>query len=245
MPYQRISGLVALGLALLSCTSVVERYITQPPPEVHIQTEAVFKLLAVDKNRVELGTSSAVGINIKEEGDHFILTCLTAKHAIENDQVTDIDLYIAIPSTYDSISTNRFSEMYKVNSIDKNIIFDLALIKINIPRSVPIVEISLEPLVMAQEVICVGIPLGMGIMITEGFLSHFDIYDTTYMVSANTLYGTSGGALFDKKTGKLIGINVGIIKINMPHLSLNQAINYMNVVIMLNSVKSWLLEKGI
>lgn len=96
---------------------------------------------------------------------------------------------------------------------------DLALIKLTVPDRFDehcIPYVSLDQVAVGQECVAIGNTLGGGISVTTGIVSKFDDFGayTAIRTSAPISPGNSGGALFRRKDGVLIGITTSGIDKN-------------------------------
>jgi len=94
---------------------------------------------------------------------------------------------------------------------------DLAVIKITSDTLIGDYTIpteSLENIEVGQECVAIGNSLGMGISVTTGIVSRFDEAGSFVAIrtSAPISPGNSGGGLFRRKDGKLIGVTTAAAK---------------------------------
>lgn len=94
---------------------------------------------------------------------------------------------------------------------------DLAVIKITSDTLIGDYTIpteSLENIEVGQECVAIGNSLGMGISVTTGIISRFDEAGSFIAIrtSAPISPGNSGGGLFRRKDGKLIGVTTAVAK---------------------------------
>lgn len=241
MSYWRNSGLVALGLALLSCTTIVERHfieVVKPPLEVQIKTDAVYKI------DTDSHTASAVGVKlIKISDTQYELTVLSAKHVYRTELTEEYRLQVL--KHEDGVESTWVKSTYPISSMDVNPVMDIMLFRVYVDEPLPVLNINISPLKEAQEVFCVGYPLAIGKFITKGYISCFDPVDNEHWLTANVMPGTSGGAIIDSKTGDLIGICCSIMKYTEPPNVGPANITYMAGAVMLVTAKQWLIERGL
>lgn len=139
------------------------------------------------------GTSQGSGVIISEDG--YIIT---NNHVIENSSSVEVVL-----SANETISAEIIGADSKT---------DLAIIKID-KEDLPYATLAdSSQLVIGQEVIAIGNPLGLGISVSNGIISALqkevyinNVYMDLIQTNAAVNEGNSGGGLFDLN-GNLIGI---------------------------------------
>ena len=99
-------------------------------------------------------------------------------------------------------------------------LMDLAVIKVNVPRPLPTLEFAdSDKLQVADPVIAVGNPLGVGTSVSTGVVSGLDRdlmrspFDDFIQTDATINPGNSGGPLLDCD-GKVIGIDTALLSNN-------------------------------
>ncbi len=138
------------------------------------------------------GISSGSGCIIHKNG-----TILTSSHVIEDAQkievkTSDDKIYVA----------NVLSVMGKNN--------DLALLKINSEKSLPIVALgNSENVKTGQKVLAIGNPFGFNGTLTTGIISRIDYKRNKFQTDAAINPGSSGGAIVNLN-GEVIGISQSI-----------------------------------
>lgn len=91
-----------------------------------------------------------------------------------------------------------------------------------------------------SEIVTVGCPLGYAPMLTRGEVSATDkLFDEQrfWMINAPTIFGNSGGGVFDSKTGILLGV---LIRIAAYKNVIDVAVPHLGIVTPLDQVASWL-----
>ncbi|MGB9668094.1 MAG: DegQ family serine endoprotease [Thermosulfidibacteraceae bacterium] len=143
----------------------------------------------------------------KSLGSGFIISpdgyIVTNNHVIE--KATEIKVILIDGSEYDA----------KLIGADKNT--DVALIKINPDKKLPIVELGdSDKLKIGEWVIAIGNPFGLSYTVTAGIVSgkgrflNEGPYDNFIQTDAAINPGNSGGPLVNME-GKVVGINTAII----------------------------------
>jgi len=157
--------------------------------------DTVVKISVKTYDRYDRLISTGTGSGVIIDSDGYIIT---NKHVVEGATV----VYVEVPNkgTFDAALVGW----------DKS--SDVALIKINASGLPAAVLGHSGSLVVGQEVIAVGYPLGSGMTVTNGIISALDRQVTIDGISMSLLQtnaainpGNSGGALFDR-AGQLIGI---------------------------------------
>jgi serine protease Do len=99
-------------------------------------------------------------------------------------------------------------------------LMDLAVIKVNVPRPLPTLEFAdSDKVAVADPVIAVGNPLGVGTSVSTGVVSGLDRdlmkspFDDFIQTDATINPGNSGGPLLDCE-GKVIGIDTALLSNN-------------------------------
>ena len=136
---------------------------------------------------------------LREDGFVFIVT---------NRHVVDVPQ--AATEVKRTIILNQKEMPYEVFAYAKNNL-DLAMLRLPDPdgKATSIISFSTtDELTVGQDCIAIGNTLGAGISVTTGIISRFDDMGnyTAIRTSAPISPGNSGGALFRRKDGKLIGI---------------------------------------
>ena len=138
----------------------------------------------------------------------LILTTPTGSYIVTNRHV--VDAPAGARNVVRSVLLGSKKLPYEVDSFGKNGV-DLAYLKVADPRSDPA---QLTPYAMmgdvhvGEECVAIGNALGAGISVTTGIVSRFDEYEGTKLIrtSAPISPGNSGGGLFRRRDGRLIGI---------------------------------------
>jgi serine protease Do len=123
---------------------------------------------------------------------------VTNRHVIEN-------AYEIIVTLQDGTTTNA-------RLLGKGLSFDLAVLKIDVGRSLPAIVVgNSDDVHVGDRVLAIGNPLGLQGTVTSGIVSalHRDLngpYDEFIQTDAAINHGNSGGPLFNTR-GEVIGIN--------------------------------------
>lgn len=167
---------------------------------------------------------------------------LTAFHVIKDNLATksspeqpiDIDFY----------KNGQKSQSARARIVETEIQQDLALLRVT-------TEIIATPALLAQaqtiqatnmfsKVLTIGCPLGYSPMPTHGEITSttktFDDQDF-WMINAPTIFGNSGGGVFDEKSGALLGV---LIRIAAYKNVIDVAVPHLGIVTPLDEVKAWL-----
>jgi serine protease Do len=140
-------------------------------------------------------------------GSGFIINStgfiVTNNHVVEG--ATEIKVTLATQEEFDATLVGRDPKT------------DLALIKVNSPKSLPTVPFgSSDTLEVGEWVLAIGNPFGLGHTVTSGIVSAkgriigAGPYDDFIQTDASINPGNSGGPLFNMR-GQVIGINTAII----------------------------------
>jgi serine protease Do len=123
---------------------------------------------------------------------------VTNRHVIEN--------------AYEIIVTLQDGTTANARLLGKGLSFDLAVLKIDVGRSLPAITVgNSDDVHVGDRVLAIGNPLGLQGTVTSGIVSalHRDLngpYDEFIQTDAAINHGNSGGPLFNTR-GEVIGIN--------------------------------------
>lgn len=197
-------------LLVAACAAKVE--IKEDLPSVINNSNSVYRVSAEDSVGNGLLTGSAVAYRQDKLGDTYKIYFLTAKH------ITDVPLpgvkffiqfnFIGRFRSYETKDELGKIECTPERSSDN---YDVSILSCISSIPIEIVQVSTSKIIPFTEVYCVGFPLGRGIHITEGVTSYSD--NGGMASSAPVCPGFSGGPVFDKHSGKLIGIITAVAAI--------------------------------
>lgn len=180
---------------------------TQPQADVIVKQvpyKSVFLLEAGDPLHNYSTSSSAVAIKttkIEAGWETIFLTCV---HSVKvGAQV--LELYIVGNNTADFPRTNN-NLKYRASVVALHPTRDLAIISCVMDEKVVVATPVSDNIELGQEVYSVGYPMGANLSITTGFITDLRVEQDRYVSTAPSFFGNSGGAIFDKETGNLIGI---------------------------------------
>jgi len=143
------------------------------------------------------------GVIIDARG--YILTCY---HLIKD--------YTAINITVFSSTSVR--QIYKANIVDVDIANDLAILKIESDRPLPVAKLANSDMVKVTDtILAIGSPFGFEHTVTEGIISDNKrsivigntVYEDMFQTDAAVNRGSAGGALINGE-GEVVGINTAI-----------------------------------
>jgi len=152
---------------------------------------------ALQTNEETLGS----GIIIDARG--YVLTCY---HLIKD---------------YPNVNVTVFSsvrQIYKANVVDVDITNDLAILKIESDRPLPVAKLANSDLVkITDTVLAIGSPFGFEHTVTEGIISdnkrslaiNSTVYENLFQTDAAINRGSAGGALINGE-GRVVGVNTAI-----------------------------------
>jgi len=188
---------------LLSCQLTTE---VVPNTVSGIKVDSVFKIW-VSKDGLSGYNGSAVAYKIIPRQDmKYELYLLTACHTVSFE---DVNTYKIISTMDLGLSVLELgSPSYDFVVVSKNPDLDVSVIKAVVPRYFPVSELYTGSLRTGQRVAAVGYPINLGTVITDGYVCFAHL--NTVAVSCNAFFGSSGGAVFDTSSGKIMGILVSI-----------------------------------
>lgn len=221
---------------LLSCQPTTEGVVHTTP--AGIKVESVFKIW-VSKDGLGGGYGSAVAYKINHRDDmKYDLYLLTAAH----------NLSLADANTFKIVSTLEYGlgtvsgDLYDFETVSKNTDLDVCVIKSVVPRYFRVSELDTEPPATGQQVAAIGYPLGLGITITDGYVCFTDFKHLA--VSCDAFFGSSGGGVFNPRSGKLIGILVSIVSYRNATGGIN-LVHFISYVTPVDLIKQWMDKEGL
>ncbi|MDF1660908.1 MAG: trypsin-like peptidase domain-containing protein [Planctomycetota bacterium] len=167
---------------------------------------------------------------------------LTAFHVIKDNLATKTNP--EQPIDIDFYKDGQKAQSAQARIVETEIQQDLALLRVT-------TEIIAVPALLAQpqtilatnmfsKVLTIGCPLGYSPMPTHGEITSttktFDEQDF-WMINAPTIFGNSGGGVFDEKSGALLGV---LIRIAAYKNVIDVAVPHLGIVTPLDAIKTWL-----
>ena len=146
-----------------------------------------------------------LGSGIIVDARGYILTCYHLTKDYPNVSVT-------------VFSSGSFHQVYKANVIDVDIANDLAVLKIESDRPLPVAKLANSDMVkITDTAFAIGSPFGFEHTVTEGIISDNKrsivigdtVYNDIYQTDAAVNRGNAGGALINAE-GEVVGVNIAI-----------------------------------
>lgn len=216
-----------LVLAAISCKSVIPHFppLTDTVVKVCVETEAFSS------------SGSAVLVDSKKVESGYQLSFLTAKHNIRDVKIENL--------------TIQFFSFSDVPDFTLPVIratshpgLDLAVLVVLSDIYHTPAQRATGPIIPLSEVFSVGYPLGIGMMVTSGFIC-IDFKqgsNPSWICSAPLFLGNSGGGVFDRASNKLIGISIQMLTGDG---TLSSAVPHLHVLVPATHFNGWLRELGI
>jgi len=122
---------------------------------------------------------------------------------------------------YSNVSVTVFSSVrriYKANVVDVDIANDIAILKIESDRPLPVAKLANSDFVkITDTVLAIGSPFGFEHTVTEGIISdnkrslviNSTVYEDLFQTDAAVNRGSAGGALINGE-GQVVGVNTAI-----------------------------------
>lgn len=158
----------------------------------------------------DMPSTAALQINEETLGSGIIIDArgyvLTCYHLIKD---------------YPNVNVTVFSsirQIYKADVVDIDIANDLAVLKIESDRPLPVAKLANSDLVkITDTVLAIGSPFGFEHTVTEGIISdnkrslviNSTVYEDLFQTDAAVNRGSAGGALINGE-GEVVGINTAI-----------------------------------
>lgn len=222
------------------------------------QHQALSKLKALWDMQApfELALPSSVRVNARSEvGSGVVLFSgrrqakgpietyvLTAYHVIKDNLASGHDK--AEPVQIDFYSKGRKSQTLLARIVELEAQRDLALLQVHKEVLVPAANLAsaedLRSRTVLSRVLTVGCPLGYAPMPTLGQItSKNKTFDdqSFWMINASTIFGNSGGGVYDGETGRLLGV---LIRIAAYKNVIDVAVPHLGIVTPLSGVREWL-----
>lgn len=236
MSLSKYSGLVALGLALLSCNVVQDTLIVSVKP-TNINFDGVYKIDS------QINTGSAVAVKcVKIDATSYEVILISARHVVkepENILIPQLEYNLVVYQTSDGLDTTIEDFRAPILYREYNPVFDIVLLKVIVPHEIPIRKISASRPKTGDEVFSIGYPFNEGKFISSGYISNYDQKRNKYWFTATSSFGQSGGAILDKKTNCVIGILTDLYGTE------SELHEFMVAGIPFYMISDWLKERGL
>ena len=143
------------------------------------------------------------GVIIDARG--YILTCY---HLVKDYSAVNVTVF----------SSTSIRQVYKANIVDIDIANDVAVLKIETDRPLPVAKLANSDMVQVTDtILAIGSPFGFEHTVTEGIISDNKrsivigntVYDSMFQTDAAVNRGSAGGALINGE-GEVVGINTAI-----------------------------------
>ena len=194
MRYSILYFLLPLCLAV-SCCSLKSN-------QTFIDFENLVALITLNQGEYVIGTGSGTVIDVQEGEETNNIAVLTAKHVVESDK----------DNVYIQVVLNGFT--YDVSEVVLHESYDIAVLRFETSYVLDHAEIDNDNPEPIEEVYAAGYPMRIGLIVSHG-ISNYQVqidpargYAPMFFCTAPIYPGNSGGAVFSKKTGKLIGVTV-------------------------------------
>jgi S1-C subfamily serine protease len=194
--------LIALALAAAGCSSIP----TAASPGD--RTELIRRILA---STVQLRSEREGGARRAASG-----VCVATDPATRRAWIVTVRHFLG-PSRPQEVSVRRAGETATLPAVvfavsDEELGLDIAIIEVEDPGLVP-VRLKKQASNLGDESLVVSFPWGQRLTVVQGIVSQIVsipgeslLTGPARMVDAHVSYGSSGGGVFDARTGELIGI---------------------------------------
>ena len=188
-----------LPLLAVSCCSLYkeEKSVTKT-----VDFENVVALILVESNGITISSGSGTVIDSEKGDETNDVAVLTAKHVIESNEDN-----IAIKVVLGELS------FYAKEAI-LHPTYDIAVLAFQTSHVLSCAEIDNGNPKPIEEVYAAGYPLQIGLIVSHG-IANYETFQSTargfaplWLCSAPIYPGNSGGGVFSKESGKLIGVSV-------------------------------------
>lgn len=239
-------GLAILMLFGISCTGslvTTMNHHNQQVIDTNHLVECVYEILVSHENteNVTTGSCFAVSINLIPEKNCYSLTCITAKHIV---RYKGAKVSLVASRLHGSVITNEDTLTYEVYTIDSHPTQDIAVLKAYTPNVLPVCSINLNKIYTGQKVLCMGYPLSLGLVISEGSIGHYN-RSYGYQISAPATLGNSGGPIIDLETMDVIGLTSYVAHMSDPSSGGRYLVYHIQYFLPFSVVDLWLKERGI
>lgn len=235
-PRRSIALLLAFTLSLLSCSCQEPRIVFLPE---RAKTEADYRFLwtlfSAPIVHIEAGLEDSTqgsGVVLTGKDHTYVLSC----HHLARSAIALGEPIRAIAYTYWG---DKEPFDLKIMGFDDSL--DLILYVVPDEKLLPGIRLSRSKVRQFQEVVLSSCPLGLDPTVTLGIVSDPSVYDDgrdAFMISAGACPGSSGGAVFDKETGDILGLYTSIFTTRF-HL-----VYHMGLVVPVDRIIEWLQVAG-
>lgn len=213
-----------------------------------IKNEEAYNSIIIPTVQIECDKETGSGTIIhskKDSGDKFETYVLTAFHVVEDSLMkkSDSKKEIIVKTFLNSQENNKVI----ADMVEYDPLLDLALLKLCSEGEFKCAKIVLPEefgsIKVFTKVYAVGCPLGYPPMPTKGEISSISriLYDQKFwMVNAPTVFGNSGGGIYDVKTNELIGV---LSRVSAYNNFINIAVPHMGILVTPESIYSFLSKK--
>jgi S1-C subfamily serine protease len=207
---------VVLALSVLGCSSV------PTTPGAADRTELIRRILA---STVQLRSEREGGARRAASG-----VCVATDPATRRAWILTVRHFLG-PSRPQEVSVRRPGQTQERPAVvfavsDEELGLDIAIVEVEDPSLTP-VRLKREASNLGDEALVVAFPWGQRLTVVQGIVSQIVsigsesmVTGPARMVDAHVSYGSSGGGVFDARTGELIGIveTYRTAKITIPEL---------------------------
>lgn len=146
-----------------------------------------------------------LGSGVIVDARGYIITCY---HLIKDYATVNVTVF----------SSSSVRQIYKANVVDVDIANDLAVLKIESDRPLPVAKLANSDMVKATDtVLAIGSPFGFEHTVTGGIISDNKrsivigntVYEDMFQTDAAVNRGSAGGALINSE-GQVVGVNTAI-----------------------------------
>lgn len=235
--------------AAFLCFLVVSAACCQPRQSIPVsesyisnQISSLYEVATVNTaGKLSIGSAIAVGNSTEDNKSYLYL--LTAKHVVDEKDLANITVFGHVDAVTRMPTTKR-SVGYIVTYMLPHPSLDIAFLKAEIPSGSPQhVDISTAVPYSMQRIYSMGLPMGTAPVVSEGSVCFYSEKDKYFATNTFVLFGCSGGGIFDRMTGKMIGVSVEVMMISMGPIQV--PITHIHLFIPLSAVTDWLGERGL
>lgn len=199
------------GCVLIACCSVKPE-IVETTRSIEDNSACVYMLEVYGKDSSLVSSGSCVAYKqTKIAEDKYVVYFLTAAHVVS---VVETPASYVLAFNYIN-RFNSYSNQAEIKRITtkleySNLSFDFAIVSCSVVAPIKIVEVEDSKILPTSDIYTLGFPLSKGLHITNGIVSYTEDSSNHVSCSAPVCPGFSGGGVFDKRTGKLVGIIVSV-----------------------------------
>jgi S1-C subfamily serine protease len=179
----------------------------------------------IDVDRADVGSSNRRGGPALDFDMPSTASLQTDEETLGSGVIVDARGYIItcyhLIKDYPNVNVTVFSsvrQIYKANIVDVDIANDLAVLKIESDRPLPVARLANSDMVKATDtILAIGSPFGFEHTVTGGIISDNKrsivigntVYEDMFQTDAAVNRGSAGGALINSE-GQVVGINTAI-----------------------------------